>query len=44
MFLLDKTMLNGKVSKKIRKTHLEELNSFDEVSGWFKSIKDLMRS
>ena len=39
-----KEILNGKVSKKIRKNHLDELNSFDEISGWFKTIKDLMSS
>lgn len=28
-------------SKKITKEHLEKLNTWDEVEGWFKKIKDM---
>ncbi len=36
-----KGILNGKLSKKITKEHLEELNSFDEIESWFTQIKDV---
>jgi len=37
-----KERLCGSCSKRITKRHLEELNAWDEVEGWFKKIKELV--
>jgi ABC-type cobalamin/Fe3+-siderophores transport system ATPase subunit len=36
-----KNILNGKLSKKLTKKHLEELEAFDEIKGWFEKIREL---
>ena len=36
-----KSILNGKLSKKITKEHLKDLNAFDEIVTWFNKIKEL---
>ena len=36
-----KDILNGKLSKKLTREMLEELDAFDEIKGWFEKIKEL---
>ena len=36
-----KNILCGKVAKKITKRHLEQLNAWEEVKGWFESVKEM---
>lgn len=36
-----KSILNGCLAKKITKQHLEDLNAFDEIKGWFTKMKEL---
>lgn len=36
-----KTIICGKCSQKITKQHLDDLNAWDEVKGWFNKIKEL---
>ena len=36
-----KNIINGKVAKKLEKHHLEEINAWDEVEGWFKKLSEL---
>lgn len=36
-----KNILNGKLSKKITKEHLEEVEAFDEIKAWFEKIREL---
>ncbi|QDF30299.1 hypothetical protein [Halarcobacter anaerophilus] len=36
-----KSILSGKISKKISKQHLDELNAFNEIKQWFEKIKEL---
>jgi predicted ATP-dependent endonuclease of OLD family len=36
-----KGILNGKLSQQITKEHLEELEAFEEIKGWFEKIKEL---
>jgi len=36
-----KNRLNGKLSKKITKKHLIELEAFNEIKGWFEKIREL---
>ena len=35
-----KKILNGNISKKITKEHLEELDAYNEIKDWFVQIKD----
>lgn len=37
-----KGILNGKLSKKMTKELLDELNAFEEIKSWFEKIKELM--
>lgn len=37
-----KGILNGKLSKKMTKELLDELNAFEEIKGWFEKIKELL--
>lgn len=37
-----KERLNGRVSKKITKDHLVQMNAWDEVEGWFKTVKEMV--
>jgi hypothetical protein len=36
-----KGILCGKISKQITKDHLEQLNAWDEVKGWFEKIGEM---
>lgn len=38
-----KSILNGKLVKKITKQHLEELEAFEEIKEWFEKIKEATR-
>jgi len=36
-----KSIANGKLSKSLKKEHLESLNAFKEVCGWFEKMKEM---
>ncbi|MBR4840452.1 MAG: ATP-binding protein [Paludibacteraceae bacterium] len=36
-----KNIINGSVAKKLTKEHLEEINAWEEVKGWFEKLKEL---
>jgi predicted ATP-dependent endonuclease of OLD family len=36
-----KQITNGKLAKELKKEHLEEMKSFDEIKSWFEDIKNL---
>lgn len=36
-----KSITNGNLAKKLTKTHLEQLNAYEEVKGWFLKMKEL---
>ncbi|MBN1638822.1 MAG: ATP-binding protein [Ignavibacteriales bacterium] len=36
-----KSIINGNLTKKLTKAHLEKLNAFEEVKGWFLKMKEL---
>jgi putative ATP-dependent endonuclease of the OLD family len=36
-----KSIINGNLAKKLTKTHLEKLNAFEEVKGWFLKMNEL---
>ncbi len=36
-----KNIINGSVAKKLTKEHLEEINAWEEVKGWFEELKKL---
>ena len=40
--LIIKQILCGSCSEKLTKKHLEELNAWEEVKGWFEKIKELV--
>lgn len=36
-----KSIINGKLARNLTKQHLEQLNAYEEIEGWFLKMKDL---